>query len=96
MPTFGLAASSGVPAYTNTGTGVTQHNDSVRATSAMSMAIKIVNTRDRSPAYGLWLVACCVFASWVELNAEPSDQSGGFDAKDTGHFGCCYLFGFCY
>ena len=34
----------------------------------------------------LWCLVGCLIASRIELNAEPSDQGGGFGAEDTGHF----------
>ena len=43
--------------------------------------------------YGRSLGGCGV-PSRIELNADQSDQSGGFGAKDTGISGFCYVFDF--
>ena len=46
------------------------------------------------PSVNLCTLVGCLVASRIELNAEPSDQGGGFGAKDTGHFGCLLPFWF--
>ena len=49
---------------------------------------------DMRPSANLWPLVGCLVASRIELNAEPSDQGGGFGAKDTGHFRCLLHFWF--
>ena len=79
------------------------HQSGNRKDSPMRKSLQVPNLADNAtaiattpgqkvrlhmrPSANLCTLVGCLVASRIELNAEPSDQGGGFGAKDTGHFG---------